>query len=110
MTDHRQAPPEPVLIIHGDPELKDIIPEYLANRKQDVTTIAQALAAGDLDTIRVLGHRMKGSGGGYGFDAITAIGDILEQAAQSANTAAIRQQLQCLADFVERVKVVYDGE
>ena len=65
------------MVVQVDPELEDLIPGYLENRHSDVQSILAALERGDCETIRVLAHSMKGSGGGYGFDAITDIsGDI----------------------------------
>jgi HPt (histidine-containing phosphotransfer) domain-containing protein len=55
-----------VIVIHADKDLEDLIPEFLDNRRSDVESIRGALANDDYETIRVLGHSMKGSGGGYG--------------------------------------------
>ena len=52
------------IIAHVDPDLRDLIPGYLKNRQKDITTIKKALKAADFAKIRVLGHSMKGSGGG----------------------------------------------
>ena len=59
--------PAEIIIAHLDPDLRDLIPGHLENRQKDVTTIKNALKAADFGKIRVLGHSMKGSGGGYGF-------------------------------------------
>ena len=65
-----------------------------------------ALEGGDFETVRVLGHSMKGAGGGYGFDAITDIGAALEQTAKDKNPGAIRTSLDELSSFLDRVEVV----
>jgi HPt (histidine-containing phosphotransfer) domain-containing protein len=90
-----------------DPDIQDLIPGFLENRKKDVTAIRTALASGDFTTITVLGHTMKGDGGGYGFDAISEIGAILETAGKQKDAEKIRQGLDRLADFLERVEVVF---
>ena len=69
--------------VYADSDLMEIIPDFLDNRRDDVTTIDGAVGESDFETIRVLGHDMKGSGGGYGFDGITDIGHALEQAARN---------------------------
>jgi len=51
-------------------ELRDLAPGFLQNRRHDVQTLQQALAVKDFETIRMLGHRMRGDGGGYGFPMI----------------------------------------
>jgi hypothetical protein len=49
----------------------------------------QALEKQDFETIRILGHTMKGTGGGYGFDTISEMGRALEEAAKTQDTQAI---------------------
>ena len=95
------------LTVHIDPGLEEIVPGFLENRRRDVQTLETALQQNDLNTIRVIGHRMKGDGGGYGFDAISTIGDGIEQAAAREDRDAIRRHLTQLADFLTRITVVY---
>ena len=49
----------------ADNDLADLIPGFLENRHKDVA-IQEAIEQGNYETIRVLGHTMKGAGGGYG--------------------------------------------
>lgn len=93
--------------VHIDQNLAEIVPTFLDNRHRDVHTLKTSLEQNDLKTIRVIGHRMKGDGGGYGFDMISTIGAALEQAAAQEDRNAIRQQTAKLADFLARVTVVY---
>jgi len=96
------------IIIKIDALLAGLIPEYLENRRKDVQAIQAAIRQKDFETIRTLGHRMKGSGGGYGFEAITRIGGLLEVAAKSQDMDQIRKHFLELVDFVQRVKVVFE--
>ena len=95
------------IIIHADIDLEDLIPGYLENRRKDIAEIESLLASGDYETIQRLGHSMKGSGGGYGFDKITDIGMHIEQAAKEKNAAEIRTQLEILSRYLDCVEVVY---
>ncbi|MBI3357321.1 MAG: Hpt domain-containing protein [Nitrospirae bacterium] len=90
-----------------DRDLEDIVPVFLANRKKDLLTIRSALAEQDYKTIQTLGHRMKGDGGGYGFDQITEIGSVMELAAAQRDHSAVEQYTAELEDFLSRVTVVY---
>ncbi len=96
------------IIIQGDPDLEDLIPGFLNNRAEDVNRIRTALAASDLEKIRIIGHSMKGAGGGYGFDAITDIGADIEQAASLGDTTTIEKATAVLEDYLQRVDVVYE--
>lgn len=96
------------IIVHVDEEIEDLIPGFLKNRRKDVETLHEALTSGDYETIRTLGHAMKGAGGGYGFDTITDIGSSLENAAKQKNIEEIRKGIDKLADYLERVEVVHE--
>ncbi len=95
------------IIVRIDPDLEAIVPRFLANRQRDLTTIEACIKLGDLATIRLLGHRMKGDGGGYGFDQISTIGHHLEEAALAKDFDRLQHQHEHLQDFLARVTVVY---
>ena len=95
------------ITVHIDPGLEDIVPGFLENRRRDVQTLETALHQNDLKTIHVIGHRLKGDGGGYGFDAISMLGAALEQAAAREDRSAIERLTAELVDFLSRVTVVY---
>ena len=56
----------------------------------------------------MVGHRMKGDGGGYGFNTISAIGETLELAAVRQDRPAIERLILELNDFLTRLDVVYE--
>ena len=90
-----------------DRDLREFVPDYLDNRREDLTTIRECLEAGDFDSIRRLAHRMKGSGGGYGFSDITVLGAAMEQAAISKDRGGVEEQAQNLEDYLNGVEIVY---
>ena len=96
--------PIPVYI---DQDLEEIVPGFLENRRRDVQTVETAMQQNNLAQIHIIGHRMKGDGGGYGFDAISIMGAALEQAAAREDRDAIRRHTAELVDFLARVTVVY---
>ena len=94
--------------IRVDPDLQDLIPDYLENRGKDLLVYRQALEEDDFDSICVLGHSMKGSGGGYGFNDLSSIGRAIENAANNRDKESIHQSIIDLADFLKNLEVVYD--
>ena len=96
------------IFIRIDSELEDLIPSYLDNRLKDVKSIISFLDAGDFEEVRVIGHSMKGSGGGYGFDKITEIGARIEVSAREKNDQAIRNLVDELSKYLELIEVVYE--
>ena len=106
MTNQELASSERITV-YIDQDLEDIIPTFLANRQKDLKTLHTAIDEKDFETIRILGHRMRGDGGGYGFHAISAIGEVMELAAGRRDQPAIERQIAALKDFLARVHIVY---
>ena len=95
------------IILYIDHGLEDIVPGFLENRRRDVRILEIALKENNLAQVQIIGHRMKGDGGGYGFDAISVMGDALEQAAAREDRMALQRHTAELIDFLARVTVVY---
>ncbi|HSE83758.1 MAG TPA: Hpt domain-containing protein [Thermodesulfobacteriota bacterium] len=96
------------IIVHIESDLKELIPGYLKNRYKDIESISEALEQDDYESIRLLGHSMKGSGGGYGFNVITDIGRSLEQAAKDKDADEIRKWVNELSVYLELIEIVYE--
>ena len=96
------------IVVQVDKALQDLIPGYLNARREDVRKLHRAIADKDLETIRLLGHSMKGSGGGYGFDGITEIGRQIEASAKNQDLEESRKLTETLKQYLDRVTVVYD--
>lgn len=107
MTQTHGPNPGEKIIVQVDTDLKDLVPGFLQNRQKDVRSLLVAVERNDYETIEVLGHTMKGDGGGYGFHAITDIGGCLEKAATDKNLPEIRKWVGQLSVYLERVEVVY---
>ncbi len=111
-TDLGGSPPvavRPRIRIQMDPDLADLIPDYLQRRRKDHASMVSALETGDLEHVRVTGHSIKGSGAAYGFDELTTIGAELEQAAKAGEQEVIRGLLDRLGDYLERVELIAPG-
>ncbi|HHT9136727.1 MAG TPA: Hpt domain-containing protein [Candidatus Wunengus sp. YC60] len=96
------------IVVHIDPDLKNLIPGFLQHKRDDIKTILEALAKNDYETVRVLGHSMKGAGAGYGFDAISTIGLSIEQAAKGKNSLEIQKQVDKLTTYLGCVEIIYE--
>ena len=108
MTHNRDGRKDGKILVRVDPDLADLIPGFLDNRRKDISAMQEALTHSDFDTVRLLGHSMKGAGGGYGFDTITEIGAALEEAAKDNNPGKVLRGLSDLAAYLDRVEVVHD--
>ncbi len=108
MTQPSEIKPGEKIIIQADPEIADIIPVFLESRAEDVVSLQEVLGQRDFEAVRILGHSMRGAGGGYGFDAITDIGHALELAAQSQDSEEISRLIDQLSAYLQCVEVVYE--
>jgi HPt (histidine-containing phosphotransfer) domain-containing protein len=88
------------------PELIDIVPVFFDLRWQDVASLQDALAHEDSSLILTLAHNLKGAGCSFGFDAVSLIGEQLEQAAARSNWASIERFINRLIAYLERVEPV----
>lgn len=87
-------------------ELRDLIPRFLANRRLEVEQLRGAIARGDREAARRIGHGLRGVGGGYGFDEISRIGGEIERSARAggARLAALADEL---ANYIEEVEITF---
>jgi HPt (histidine-containing phosphotransfer) domain-containing protein len=96
------------IVVRVDRDLENLIPSFMTNRQNDLVTMRQAIDTADFETVRSLAHGLKGAGGGYGFDALTEIAAAIEQAAKAKDDQQIRAWLTDLADYLEKVEIVYE--
>ncbi|HLO03434.1 MAG TPA: Hpt domain-containing protein [Symbiobacteriaceae bacterium] len=75
--------------------------EYLAGAVERLPAMEDWLASGNLDELKSAAHKLAGSGGFYGFDAISEAGRALELLIDGKATRA-----QVAAGFAELVRVV----
>lgn len=91
-----------------DADLEDIIPGYLEDRKAECVTIRALAAAGAFEEVRVIAHGMKGSGGCYGFAAISDAGSAMENAAKCRSLDGVLRQIVVLEAYLDCVDVRYE--
>jgi CheY-like chemotaxis protein/HPt (histidine-containing phosphotransfer) domain-containing protein len=91
-----------------DPRLRDVLPAYLERRRADVTALMEAVALEQYENARTIGHRMKGSGAGYGLDKLTEIGAAIEDAAAEKDAARIAEESRKLSEFLDTVSLRFD--
>ena len=87
-------------ISRPDPAVAALLQAFLTRRKEDARALESALAVADFATVAAIGHRLKGLGSTYGFDAISQAGRDLEAAATQCDTAAARQTLNSYAQLL----------
>jgi CheY-like chemotaxis protein len=84
--------------------LTERIPAYLNNCRQNVIMMQAALDRADFEAVTIIGHNLRGSGGGFGFQAITDLGAGLEQASEDTNVDGPRALLRELSGYLDNVE------
>jgi CheY-like chemotaxis protein len=85
--------------------LEEIVPGYLAARREELPAMMNLLAASDFERLAVLGHNIKGTGGSYGFPELTRMGAALENSAKQLDPESLRIQLTELSDYLGHVQL-----
>ncbi len=106
----QESSPPPVERIRIKPPdgIEEAIPLFLESTGEDLVALSHALSTDDFVKLRFIGHDLKGSGGGYGFDEISVIGNHIEEAAKRTDRGEIVKQIAALTDYLSRVEVIYD--
>jgi len=84
------------------PEIQALVPQYLEGRLKDLHLLSQALSGKDYETIRIIGHNIKGTGAAYGFPALTVAGAIIESAAKNRDDDGIRDSMGDVQKAIEK--------
>ncbi len=91
-------------IVCVDPYLALHIPGFLEHRRTEIAQLRHSARTDDLSAVRAVGHKLKGSGGTFGFDDLSVLGERLEKASERGE--ALRT-LDELGWYLEHVHVVY---
>ncbi len=99
---------EDKIVVKIDIDLEDLIPGFLENRQLDLQKLEQALGDQDFETLRSIGHNLKGVGGGYGFHDMTAIGAAIEEGARENMLEIVNENVIKLSDYLSNIEIVYE--
>lgn len=66
-------------LLQQDPELRDIVEEFVRELDTRLTELRAAFDRLDWDQLTILAHRLKGAGGSYGFPEISRLCAELER-------------------------------
>jgi HPt (histidine-containing phosphotransfer) domain-containing protein len=108
MNHHSDATGSDDFIVQIDPDIADLIPGFLENRRRDVSSLRQALANSDFQAVSFIGHTMKGAGAGYGFATISEIGAALEQGGPAGDAVPLIAAVDRLDGYLQNVTVVFE--
>lgn len=95
------------IIVEIDEFLQEIIPGFLENRVKEQEDLKSAISEGNFAEIQVIGHKLSGNGGSYGFDQLSELGGKLEESAKNENIEDVKVIVDEIHNYVTNVEVKY---
>lgn len=92
--------------IYVDPDLADYIPTFVDNRKKEIQQANSDLEAKDFESLRALGHTLKGCCASYGFVELGDLGRKLEDTAKNEKSEEISSLLTDMTWLLDHYEVV----
>jgi PAS domain S-box-containing protein len=89
----------------GHSKMKKILAEFVEGLPAQVASLIELLERRDLASLRRVTHKLRGAGGGYGFDRITALAKAAEQGIQEEKSIEdIAARVDDLVQLIRRVE------
>lgn len=99
--------PEPSITI--DPDLAELLPEYVQESRAAVGRLAADIEAGAFERVERVAHRLKGSGASYGFPGLTALATRLEAEAAARRAEPCRRTVAEVEALLSAVDAALRG-
>jgi HPt (histidine-containing phosphotransfer) domain-containing protein len=105
LTDQPQGQAHDRHVVRLDKDVEPIVTRFLGRKRGDIQQLRAALGDQDFETVRRLGHDLKGAGEGFGFPRLSAVGAQLERSAKAGDVATIREQVDALEHYLASLEV-----
>ena len=97
------------IVVSVDKDLEEIMPGFLQNRQKDLFELDEALGKNDIESIKVIGHKLAGNAGGYGLPDLGKLGAQLEEACIQQDVDTIKNLIQSIKEYLEKLEIVYES-
>ena len=95
-------------VVRPDPDLEDLIPSFMQNRKNELVELEGFVSRGDFEAIRRLAHTWKGICRPYGFVHLETLSRSLEEAGERQHIEDTKGIVAEIRDYIANVRIVYD--
>lgn len=96
-------------VVRPDPDLEDLIPSFMQNRKNELVDLEQSAGRSDFDFIRRMAHTWKGICRPYGFVHLETLSRNLEDAGERESQNDVQNILGEIKEYLANVRIVYDS-
>ena len=80
---------------------------YMEIRRRELDELEAAIADRDSESVRLLGHKLKGTGASFGFDHLTEWGALIELAGRDEDLDQAATVTEEVRHFIENVDIVF---
>lgn len=101
-----EVPAEKISVVAPPGVPAGMLTNYVQRCLAALPVALTALNQLDYGHMRVLGHRLRGSGGAYGIPGLTGMGLHIEEAALRGDQAELLRQLADLEAYLGRVEIL----
>lgn len=95
------------ILVQVDEDLEAIMGRYLEIRQKELLELEEAVTHKNFETIRLLGHRLKGTGSSYGLDELTRLGTLIEDKAVDKDMSDVPDYTAEVRNFLDHVDIEY---
>ncbi len=98
---------EPIVsdLVRENASFAEIVVLFVDGLHERITTMEEALASSDFESLRVAAHQLKGSGAGYGYPILTEKAAKLEQVAKDQSIDECQNLVDDIRKLSSRIKV-----
>jgi len=95
-------------VVWLEKDLEQLVTRFLRRKEGELSNLRVALSAADFETIRKLGHDLKGAGEGFGFPELSILGAKFELAAKASDAELITVHIATMERYLKRLQVRFD--
>ena len=96
-------------VVRPDPDLADLIPTFIQNRRNELAELQVARKSGDYEFIRRMSHTWKGICRPYGFVHLETLSKSLEDAGEREDASDVETIVNEMGSYLDNVRIVYDS-
>jgi HPt (histidine-containing phosphotransfer) domain-containing protein len=89
-----------------DRAIADLVPQYIDDRRNGLTALAELLVREEFGEIGRYGHQLAGSGKAFGFAAISSIGQEIEAAAERGDAEGVATAVHRLREYLDALTLI----
>lgn len=95
-------------IIESD--LVSLLPDFIKNRNEDIKQIAKFIENKNFDSIRKMGHDLRGVPGAFGYDFLVELGYKIEVAARNQDANSLIELAARFEKLMKIHEIIIEGD